>query len=77
MELGVFLRCAGWAVAALRKRGIADFMGLLGHLLWLFGHLGSSPRRGAATRTIKLPFYAFIQILSATNRLDSNIRGYL
>ena len=40
MELGVFLRCAGWnlsrAVAALKKRGIADFWGLLGHLLGLF-----------------------------------------
>ncbi len=59
MELGVLLRCAGWnlsrAVAALRKRGIADFMGLLGHLLWLFGHFGWSPRRGAATRIVRLP----------------------
>jgi len=81
MELGVFLRCAGWnlsrAIAALRKRGIADFMGLLGHLLWLFGHFGLSPRRGAATRTTRSPFYVFIQILSATRRPDSNIRGYL
>ena len=44
MELGVFLRCAGWnlsrAVAALKKRGIADFGGLLGHLLVFFRHFG-------------------------------------
>jgi hypothetical protein len=42
MELGVFLRCAGWnlsrAVAALRKRGISNFGGLLGHILELFNH---------------------------------------
>ena len=45
MELGVFLRCAGWnlsrAVAALKKRGVLDFRGLLGHLSELSSHFGS------------------------------------
>jgi hypothetical protein len=44
MELGVFLRCAGWnlsrAVAALKKRGKADFGGFGGHLLGIFSHFG-------------------------------------
>lgn len=44
MELGVFLRCAGWnlsrAVAALKKRGIADFGALLGYFIRLFRNFG-------------------------------------
>lgn len=54
MELGVFLRCAGWnlsrAIAALRKRGLADFRGLLGYLGWALGSFRWIQRHGGANR---------------------------
>lgn len=57
MKLGVLLRCAGWnlsrAVAALKKRGIANFGGLLDHLLGLlryFGYVQCSGKVNRATR---------------------------
>ena len=60
MELGVFLRCAGWnlsrAIATLRKRGLADFMGLQGHLWKSFGHLGWTHCQGRANRIVAWPF---------------------
>lgn len=60
MELGVFLRCAGWnlsrAIAALRKRGLVDFMGLQGHLWESFGHLGWIYCQGRANRIVAWPF---------------------
>lgn len=60
MELCVLLRCAGWnlsrAIAALKKRGKADFRGLCGHLLGLFGHLEWTHRQGRANRIALLLF---------------------
>jgi hypothetical protein len=60
MELGVFLRCAGWnlsrAVAALKKRGIADFWGLLGHLLGLFRYFDCVQCGGKVNRASGLEF---------------------
>jgi len=60
MELGVFLRCAGWnlsrAVAALKKRGIADFWGLLGHLLGLFRYFYCVQCSGKVNRASGLAF---------------------
>ena len=60
MELGVFLRCAGWnlsrAVAALKKRGIADFWGLLGHLLGLFRYFDCVQCSGKVNRASGLAF---------------------
>ena len=61
MELGVYLRCAGWnlsrAIAALKKRGLADFSGLVGHSCELFGQLGWAHCPGRANRVGVLPFY--------------------
>ena len=60
MALGVFLRCAGWnlsrAVAALRKRGIADFRGLLAHFCGFFSCLACPQRQARANRFARLLF---------------------
>jgi hypothetical protein len=60
MELGVFLRCAGWnlsrAIAALKKRGIADFSGLQGHSWGLLSQLRCVQRQDGANRVTVLPF---------------------
>ena len=56
MALGVFLRCAGWnlsrAVAALRKRGIADFRGLWGHLWECLDSLGPTQHQARANTCV-------------------------
>lgn len=61
MALGVLLRCAGWnlsrAVAALRKRGISDSRGLLGHLWGFLGCLGPTQRQARANRLARLLFF--------------------
>jgi len=63
MELGVFLRCAGWnlsrAIAALKKRGIADFSGLLGHSWRLLSQLRCAQRQGGANRVTVWTFLCF------------------
>jgi hypothetical protein len=60
MELGVFLRCAGWnlsrAIATLKKRGIADFSGLLGQSWGLLSQLRCVQRQDGANRVTVLPF---------------------
>lgn len=77
MALGVYLRCAGWnlsrAIAALKKRGLADFRGIVGTSFALFGHFSWVYSRGRTYRVGVLPFWVFIQILSAATRLDANL----
>ena len=63
MELGVYLRCAGWnlsrAIAALKKRGLADFSGIVGNSCALSGHLDRAHHPGRANRVGVLPFFGF------------------
>ena len=60
MELGVFLRCAGWnlsrAVAALKKRGLNGLRGLRGLFFGFVGSLVCTQRHDKAFRIIVLPF---------------------
>ena len=59
MELGVFLRCAGWnlsrAVAALKKRGLNDLRDLQGLFYGFIGSLGCTQRHDKAWGIIVLP----------------------
>lgn len=81
MELGVFLRCAGWnlsrAVAALKKRGIADFGGLWGHLLGFFRHFGSVQCGRRANRADEPVFSYIHSVLPIEWWPESKMRPYL
>ena len=65
MELGVYLRCAGWnlsrAIAALKKPGLAGFSGIGGYWYAFFGRLGCAHSSGKANRVAVLPFFGLHQ----------------
>jgi|AntAceMinimDraft_16_1070373.scaffolds.fasta_scaffold25565_1 hypothetical protein len=64
MELGVLLRCAGWnlsrAIAALKKRGAANFGGLLGYFSGLLCHIGLAQCSGKVIRANRLVFLSVL-----------------
>jgi hypothetical protein len=81
MTLGVLLRCAGWnlsrAVAALKKRGLDDFGGLMAYFsrfLWLLVWL---QRHRRSLRAVVMPLIHSHAGLACRRRLDRTATGDL